>query len=122
MVKEVLTEKVTSEQRQYRFTGQLIGLQGRRILGRRHRLQGSIISDKFRIDGREQWWRWRDQLGGYCMVQVRGDDGMMAQIRRGGDQKGWDTGYILNTECTGFPDRVDVKYEREKKKLNMTLK
>ena len=56
------------------------------------------------------------------MVQVRGDDGMMAQIRGGGDQKGWDTGYILNTECTGFPDRVDVKYEREKKKLNMTLK
>lgn len=47
MVKEILTEKVTSEQRQDRFTGQLIGLQGRRILGRGHRLQASIISDKF---------------------------------------------------------------------------
>lgn len=47
VVKEILTEKVTSEQRQDRFTGQPIGLQGRRILGRGHRLQGSIISDKF---------------------------------------------------------------------------
>lgn len=41
-----------------------------------------------RIDGREQWWRWGDQLGGYCLVHVKGDDGMMTQtrvvIRRGG--------------------------------------
>lgn len=64
-----------------------------------------------RIDGREQWWRWEDQLGGYSMVQVRGDDSMMAQTRGRGDQKGWDTGYILDTECTG----IEVEYERGKK-------
>ena len=68
-----------------------------------------------RIDGREQWWRWEDQLGGYFTVQVRGDDSMMAQTRGRGDQKGWDTGCILDTECTGFPDSVDVEYEGEKK-------
>lgn len=40
--------------------------------------------------------RWEDQLGGYFMVQVRGDDRLMAWGQGGGvTGKGWDTGYIL---------------------------